>query len=175
MHGITFSDYAATCAYISRGIQIRDLLPLLGITEVQWEEVRNYWENVIAMDEDAIFRKKYAHLAHLPVTQQNQHPLYKNEDGFMVLHTHEDFVRILELQAVAAKHGIDNYSILESEGISLREYEFACIYYRHVHNNILKGQHADAYDKWLEELHLKYRKEFEEQFIIYYNQQAHTG
>lgn len=133
MHGIDFTDYAATNAFLAQGKDINELLSTLGVEMPQWDEASAHWENEMKNDTTFQLATQMGQIFQDPAQGKYASATTQTAaDALTKIPTVDAFIDIQVLMSTAASFGLDPQAAMAEQGISLMDYSQAGLHYMEV-------------------------------------------
>ncbi|XZF15565.1 DUF6620 family protein [Chitinophagaceae bacterium MMS25-I14] len=173
IHGITFTDYAATNAFLAQGKELKELLPVLGIEEPQWDEASKHWENAMRNDDDFKLVSIFGDVFQNPAQGKLAGLATQTSDDVLrKIPTLEKYIEIQEMMSVAATYGIDAQAFLLNQGITIMDYSQSGMHWMKVQNESMSpaNPYFNDFVQWFSGTHQYYKEKFEQEFA-----QLHGG
>lgn len=161
MHGIDFTDYAATNAFLAQGKDIKELLPTLGVELPQWEEAAAHWENEMKNDPDYKLVTQLGEIFQNPAQGKYAGAATQTaDDAVEKIPTVEAFIDIEQMMSTAASYGVDPQAAMAERGVTIMDFSQASMRFMKTINEQLAMDDEGAFNHHLSAL----RKEAENKY-----------
>lgn len=171
INGVTFEEYAAACGNLTQGMPEEKIMEILQLEKPVWDETVDKWNNRLGelMTEDMAYATRYGELFANPTAGRFldvQGGAAAKEDILKLAPDYETYQKILWHQSVAAEHGIDPVTVLESYGIDLGKWGTLNMHYMNYQNDLLDHTAPDYAQKFqhFTTLQDKWRNHFEQEY-----------
>ena len=167
VHGITFIDYAATCAFLAQGKEITELLPALGVEMPQWDEASAYWQNAMSNDSEFKLITIFGDVFQNPAQGKYAGVSTQTPDDVLAkIPTLERYIEIQEMMSIAASYGIDAQAFLHEQGLDIMDYSQSGMHWMKVqHENMSpENPHSNEFIQWFTATHSYYHQKYEQAF-----------
>lgn len=167
IHGITFIDYAAACAFMAQGKDIKELIPVLGVEMPQWDEANQHWQDAMANDPNFKLVNIFGEVFQNPAQGKfSGSSTQTSNDVLEKIPTLERFIEIQEMMNVASSFGIDAQHFLHQEGLTIMDYSQSGMHWMKVQNELLTPKNPDyaTFGEWFSDTHLYYKEKYEKLF-----------
>ncbi len=153
MHGIDFTDYAATNAFLAQGKDIKELLPTLGVELPQWEEAAAHWENEMKNDAEYKLVTQLGEIFQNPAQGKYAGADTQTaDDAVEKIPTVEAFIDIEQMMSTAASFGVDPQAAMAERGVSIMDFSQASMRFMEKINAELAGPNQAEFNAYLSEL-----------------------
>ena len=167
INGVSFEEYAAACGNLAQGMPEATLLQILQLEKPVWDETVDQWNVRLGelMTEDMNYATKYGELFANPKVGRFAGETTASNAGDL-LHLAPDYdayQKIFWHQSVAASHGVDPVTVLESYGIDLGKWGALNMHYMNYQNNLLDHTQPDYAEKfqYFQQIQDKWSNHFE--------------
>lgn len=171
INGVTFEEYAAACGQLAQGMPELQVIKILELEKPVWDETLDQWNNKLGelMAEDMNYATRYGELFANPRAgrfAQTTGTTMDTGELLKLVPDYETYQKILWHQSVAASHGIDPVTVLESYGIDLGKWGALNMHYLNYQNNLLNHTAPDYAEKfnYFTQLENKWRSHFESEY-----------
>jgi triacylglycerol lipase len=169
INGVSFEEYAAACGNLAQGMPEEKVIEILQLEKPVWDETLDQWNNRLGelMTEDMNYATVYGELFAKPVAGRFAGEAVATIDDILPLAPDYDtYQKIFWHQSVAASHGVDPVTVLESYGIDLGKWGTLNMHYINYQNNLLDHTAPDYAEKfqYFTALQDKWRNHFEEEY-----------
>lgn len=169
MHGIDFTDYAATNAFLAQGKDIKELLPTLGVELPQWEEAAAHWENEMKNDAEFKLATQLGEIFQNPAQgKYADASTQTSDDAVEKIPTVEAFIDIEQMMSTAASFGVDPQAAMAERGVSVMDFSQASMRFMTKINAELAGPNCADFNAYLGDL----RKAAEEKYTAVFKDLA---
>jgi|APAra7269096714_1048519.scaffolds.fasta_scaffold43312_2 triacylglycerol lipase len=170
INGVSFEEYAAACGNLAQGMPEETLLQILGLEKPVWDETLDKWNVRLGdlMTEDMNYATKYGELFANPKAGRfaGNTTAATAEELLHLAPDFETYQKIFWHQSVAAEHGVDPVSVLESYGIDIGKWGVLNMHYISYQNSLLDHTKPDYAEKFAHftQLQDKWRNHFEDHY-----------
>jgi hypothetical protein len=122
INGITLADFASVRAFLERGKPLEELLAILGVSEILWEEAASFWQGRVENDTTLELAERMNDIFNNP--GQGRFENFAPESKPLFLERIPDFEIFMQLNEelkVAATFGIDAESVLAQYAMKLSD------------------------------------------------------
>jgi hypothetical protein len=170
INGVSFEEYAAACGNLAQGMPEEDLLRILGLEKPVWDETLDKWNVRLGelMTEDMNYATKYGELFANPKAGRfaGESAAASTDELLHLAPDFETYQKIFWHQAVAAEHGVDPVTVLNSYGIDIGKWGALNMHYMGHQNSLLDHTKPDYAEKFrhFQQLQDKWRTHFEDHY-----------
>ncbi len=155
INGITFEDWAAACGNLTQGMSEEQIMQILGIEKPVWDETNTQWAEKLGdlMTEDMSIATTYGEIFANPKVGKfanAQTPVEDIKTLLIIVPNYEEYQKIFWHQSIAAEHGIDAVSILESYGLDVGKWGALNMHYMNDGLNALDPNDPNYSEKFQE-------------------------
>lgn len=169
MHGIDFTDYAATNAFLAQGKDIKELLPTLGVELPQWEEAAAHWESEMANDTEYKLAVQLGEIFQNPAQGKYAGSATQtSDDAVEKIPTVEAFIDVEQMMSTAASFGVDPQAAMLERGITIMDFSQASMRFMEKINAELAADDTGAFNHYISDL----RKEAETKYTAIFKELA---
>lgn len=170
INGVSFEEYAAACGNMAQGMPEADILRILGLEKPVWDETIDKWNVRFGelMTEDMNYATKYGELFANPKSGRfaGESSASTADQLLHLAPDYEAYQKIFWHQSIAASHGVDPVTVLDSYGIDIGKWGTLNMHYMNYQNGLLDHTQPDYAEKfrYFQQLQDKWRTHFEEYY-----------
>lgn len=166
-HGITFTDYAATNAFLAQGKSIDELLPTLGVDSSQWGEAKGHWEDAMSKDLEFKLAMELGEVFKNPAVGKYAGAATQTmEDAAQKIPDVETWFDLQGMMSVGMKYGLDPNELLAEHGLTAMDFSQASMALQEELQARLADESEEglAYREYTTKLHDDAEAKYEERF-----------
>ena len=164
IHGVTFDDYCAVCAFQTQGKTIAELLTTLGVDAAQWAEADAYWQQAMAQDKEFKLTTRLGEVFQNPAVGKFAGASTTTiADNISKVPNLEAFVELQEYISAATQSGEQAEAALKTRDLSLSDYSQISMHYQGEINALHAIDNSEALDT-MAKYHTLYAEKYKAQF-----------